>query len=65
MAPTISSLRGVDPSALGNIIRAALALESLVTVSAGIYFIFFLRHYLLHAIEAATAEVTTTALQLV
>ncbi|KAJ5478749.1 hypothetical protein N7530_004258 [Penicillium desertorum] len=65
MAPATSSLRGVDPSAPGNIIRAALALESLVTVGAGTYFMFFPRHYLLHAMEAAAAEVTTTALQLV
>lgn len=65
MAPATSSLRGVDPSAPGNIIRAALALESLVTVGTGTYYMFFPRHYLLHAMEAAAAEVTTTALQVV
>ncbi|KAJ5416222.1 hypothetical protein N7465_004917 [Penicillium sp. CMV-2018d] len=65
MAPATSSLRGVNPSAPGNIIRVALAFESLVTVGAGTYFIFFPRHYLLHTMGAAAAEVTTTALQLV
>lgn len=63
MSPTASSLRGVDPSALGNIIRVALAFESLVTVGVGAYYIFFPRHYLLHTMGAAAAQVTTTALQ--
>ena len=63
MSPTASSLRGVDPSAPGNIIRVALAFESLVTVGVGTYYMFFPRHYLLHTMGAAAAQVTTTALQ--
>ncbi|KAH7344383.1 hypothetical protein BKA66DRAFT_614777 [Pyrenochaeta sp. MPI-SDFR-AT-0127] len=63
MSPTASSLRGVDPSSLGNIIRLALAFESLVTVGAGTYYMFFPRHYLLYTMGAAAAQVTTTALQ--
>lgn len=63
MSPTASYLRGVDPSAPGNIIRIALAFESLVTVGAGAYFIFFPRHYLLDTMGAAATQVTTTALQ--
>jgi len=56
--------RAVDPSAPGNIIRTALAFESIVTVGAGAYFILFPRHYLLHTMGAAPSQVTTTALQL-
>ncbi|KAM0249822.1 hypothetical protein ACHAQJ_008890, partial [Trichoderma viride] len=69
MSPTASnrsSLRGVggvDPSAPGNIIRVALAFESLVTVGVGTYYLLFPRHYLLHTMGAAAAQVTTTALQ--
>ncbi|KAH8818995.1 hypothetical protein F5884DRAFT_196 [Xylogone sp. PMI_703] len=68
MSPTASRspLGGggaVDPSAPGNIIRVALAFESLLTVGAGTYFILFPRHYLLHTMGAAPAQVTTTALQ--
>ncbi|APA16025.1 predicted protein [Sclerotinia sclerotiorum 1980 UF-70] len=68
MSPTASksSLRGVggvDPSAPGNIIRAALAFESLLTVGVGTYYMLFPRHYLLHTMGAAAAQVTTTAVQ--
>ncbi|ESZ99540.1 hypothetical protein SBOR_0105 [Sclerotinia borealis F-4128] len=68
MSPTASksSLRvvgGADPSALGNIIRVALAFESICTIGLGTYYIFFPRHYLLHTMGAAAAQVTTTALQ--
>ena len=63
MSPTTSSIQGVDPSALGNIIRVALAFESLVTVGVGAYYMFFPRHYLLHTMGAAAAQATTTALQ--
>lgn len=63
MAPTAPPLRGVGPSAPGSIIRVALAFESLVTVGLGTYFMFFPRHYLLHTMGAAAAQVTTTALQ--
>src|SRR4051794_6448433 len=63
MSPTASSLRGVDPSALRNIIRVALAFESLATVGVGTYYMFFPRHYLLHTMGAAAAQVTITALQ--
>lgn len=63
MSPIASSLRGVDPSATGNIIRVALAFESLFTVGVGTYYIVFPRHYLLHTMGAAAAQVTTTAVQ--
>ncbi|KAL3477461.1 hypothetical protein BJX99DRAFT_226280 [Aspergillus californicus] len=64
MSSTISSLQRVDPSAPGTIIRVALAFESIATVSVGAYYMFFPRHYLLHTMEAAPAQATTTALQL-
>lgn len=60
---TVSSPQGVDPSAPGNIIRVALAFESLAIVGVGAYYMFFPRHYLLHTMGAAAAQVTTTALQ--
>lgn len=68
MSPTASrsSLRGaggVDPSAPGNIIRAALAFESVATIGVGAYYLFFPHHYLLRTMGAAAAQVTTTALQ--
>jgi hypothetical protein len=68
MSPTASrsslqGVGGVDPSAPGNIIRAALVFESLVTVGVGTYYLLFPRHYLLHTMGAAAAQVTTTAIQ--
>jgi hypothetical protein len=64
MSPTTPSHQGVDPSTSGNIIRAAFAVESVLTVSVGAYFVFFPRHYLLRMMGAAAAQVTTTALQM-
>lgn len=64
MSPTSSSLRRVDPSAPGSIIRVALAFESLFTVVGGVHYMFFPRHYLPHTMEVAATQVTTTALQL-
>ncbi|CAG5155417.1 uncharacterized protein ALTATR162_LOCUS3652 [Alternaria atra] len=64
MSPTAPSHQGVHPSTSGNIIRAALAFESVVTVGVGSYFMFFPRHYLLRTMGAAASQVTTTALQM-
>lgn len=57
-------LHGVDPSAPGNIIRAALAFESIFTVGAGVYLLCFPRHYLLQTMDAPALQVTTTAVQI-
>ncbi|KAG9185566.1 hypothetical protein G6011_06897 [Alternaria panax] len=64
MSPRTSSLQGADPPTSGNIIRVALAIESVITVGAGIYFLLFPRHYLSRAMGAAAAQVTITALQI-
>ncbi|KAH7073922.1 hypothetical protein BKA63DRAFT_491870 [Paraphoma chrysanthemicola] len=64
MSRTAPSPRGVDPSAPGNVIRIALAVESVFTVGISAYYIFFPRHYLLRTLGAASAQATTTALQM-
>ncbi|KAF2855536.1 hypothetical protein T440DRAFT_463936 [Plenodomus tracheiphilus IPT5] len=63
MPPSTSSHGGVDPSAPGTIIRGALAVESVVTVGVGAYFMFFPRHYLIHTMGATAAQATKTAIQ--
>jgi hypothetical protein len=63
MSPTAPSSREADPSAPGNIIRVALAFESILTVVVSAYYVFFPRHYLIHMMGAAPAQTTTTALQ--
>ncbi|KAH7089518.1 hypothetical protein FB567DRAFT_520912 [Paraphoma chrysanthemicola] len=64
MSRTAPSPGQVDPSAPGNIIRIALAVESVLTVGISAYYIFFPRHYLLRTLGTASAQVTTTALQM-
>lgn len=63
MSPNCPSSREVHPPKPGNIIRIALALESSFTVAVSAYYVFFPRHYLIHVMDAAPAQVTTTALQ--
>ena len=63
MSSTATKLQEVDPSAPGNIIRAALAFESFLTIGSGVYCISFPRRYLLQTMGAAAAQATTTAIQ--